>query len=243
MLIFFREMLVLLKDAFFNGGEMAEAENPAQSLIDEEFPIGLRPLVAPALKRAYQAADSLILRTEFLDNPSGRYQRGDLICKAAEHEFRRLIEAGSLPFEPSWDDYASPTGKHLVMRGKRSRITINQVDKPNTKPRRAAFRVNFGESNMADLFPEQNRAIREENEKKHIVLLHGHRNLTFATLGLPHPTRAKLIWRTPNLLPKVFEVADIPPGTTSPVPPEEGPTQSPDPEALENLLRLIRDNS
>ncbi len=222
---------------------MPEADNPAQALIDHEFPTRLRPLIGPALKRAYGAADSLIVRTEFLDNPSGRYQRGDLICKAAEHEFKKLIEAGSLPFEPSWENYASPTGKHLVMRGRYSRITINQVEKPDLAPRRAVFRDNFGATNASYLFPEWNKSLKDEQNRKHIILLHGHRELTFATLGLPHPKRAKLIWGTPNLLPKASDVEDEKPDAATSVPPEEGPTHSPDPEAIENLLKLIRDQT
>src|SRR3954451_2626317 len=63
------------------GAGMADAENPAQRLLDEEFPPGLRPLVPPALKRAYNAVDRLIETTEWLDTPSGRFQRGDLIVK------------------------------------------------------------------------------------------------------------------------------------------------------------------
>jgi hypothetical protein len=91
---------------------MSEASNPAQELIDSEFPPHLRPLIPPALRRAYTAADRVMDETPFLGTPSGLYQRGDLILKAAEWELHRLIVAGSLPFEPSWEPCAVPTGRH-----------------------------------------------------------------------------------------------------------------------------------
>jgi hypothetical protein len=95
---------------------MSIAANPAEDLIDEEFPSIYRPLVPAALKRAYASAEQAYDLLEFLGTPSGRFHRGDLIVLAAEFEFLKLIKESHLPFEPSWEDYASPTGKHLVMR-------------------------------------------------------------------------------------------------------------------------------
>src|SRR5690348_14175828 len=128
--------------------------NPAQDLIDEEFPEVYRHLVPAALKRAYASADQAYERLDFLGTPSGRFQRGDLIVLAAEFEFIRLIKEGHLPFEPSWDNYASPTGKHLVMRSPGAQITINQVEYPHQKPRWAKFRAQFGVPNAEYLFQE-----------------------------------------------------------------------------------------
>jgi hypothetical protein len=216
---------------------MPAATNHALDLIDEEFPLALRPLVPPALKRAYSAADRVMETTPFLCTPSGRYQRGDLIMKAAEWEFRRLIDAGSLPFDPAWESYAAPTGKHLVMRTKRARITINQIATPAKKPRPAKFRDNYGVSNMEYLWPEWNDEARAADDLKHLVLLHGYQELVFAKVALPHPTKRKLIEGTDNLMGLVHEVPDEQTG-----PREEGPADSPDPEAIDNLLRIIRDD-
>lgn len=212
------------------------AANPAQELIDEEFPLGLRSLVPPALRRAYSAADQVIETTPFLCTPSGRYQRGDLILKAAEWEFRRLIDAGSLPFEPAWEPYAVPTGKHLVMRTKRARITINQIVAPEKKPRPAKFRDNYGLSNMEYLWPEWNDEARAADDLKHLVLLHGYQELVFAKIALPHPTKRELIESTDNLMHLLHEVPD-----EQNEPREEGPAESPEPESIDNLLRFIRD--
>jgi hypothetical protein len=63
-----------------------------------------------------------------------------LIVLAKEFEFLRLIREGRLPFEPVWENYAVPTGKHLVMKSPGANLTINQVEWPHVKPRKAAFR-------------------------------------------------------------------------------------------------------
>jgi len=216
---------------------MRVAANPAQDLIDEEFPSVLRPLVPPALRRAYAIADR-VMEEPFLCTPSGRYQRGDLILKATEFEFRRLIDAGSLPFEPAWEPYAAPTGKHLVMRSKRARITVNQIASPKQKPRPAKFRDNYGVTNTEYLWAEWNEEARAEGSLKHLVLLHGYQDLVFAKIALPHPTEQKLIWGTGNLMDLLHEVPDEQRG-----PYEEGPAESPDPEAIENLQRIVRDEN
>lgn len=90
---------------------MQEASNPARELIDEEFPEIYRPFVPAALKRAYASADQAIESIDFLGTPSAKFQRGDLIVLAAEFEFLRLIKEGHLPFDPAWENYASPTGQ------------------------------------------------------------------------------------------------------------------------------------
>jgi hypothetical protein len=215
---------------------MTEAVNPAQDLIDEEFPDLYRPLVPAALKRAYASADQAFDRLDFLGTPSGRFQRGDLIVLAAEFEFVRLIKEKHLPFEPSWEDYALPTGKHLVMRSPGAQITINQVEYPHQKPRRAKFRDAFGVPNAEYLFEEWNEARRKDKSRKHIVLLHGYGDLRFSNLAVPHPSENKLMWWTDDLLKLPHEVAE---DTTRAK--GEGPTESPEPELVEEIIKTVRD--
>lgn len=216
---------------------MSVAENPARQFIDTEFPVHFRPLIGPALRRAYGAVDALMERVEFLATPSGKFQRGDLLVKATEYEFVRMIEAGSLPFDPAWEQYASPTGKHLVMRTRRARITINQVETMTTKPRKAVFRENFGLSNTKYLFDEWNDEAQSEEERRHLVLLHGYQKLTFANLAMPDPTKSRLIEWTDNLLKIAHEVPDQETEIKA-----EGPAESPDPEAIEDMIKFISDN-
>jgi hypothetical protein len=215
---------------------MPDAVNPAQDLIDEEFPDIYRHLIPAALKRTYASADQAFERLEFLGTPSGRFQRGDLIVLAAEFEFVRLIKEGHLPFDPCWDDYAAPTGKHLVMRSPGAQITINQVEYPHQKPRRAIFRDHFGVPNAEYLFKEWNEERRKDESRKHIVLLHGHGQLRFSNLAVPHPNKNKLIWWTDDLLKLPHEVAE---DTTRAQ--GEGPTESPEPELVEEIIKKVRD--
>lgn len=214
---------------------MPEARNPALELIEEEFPADYQKHVGPALRRAYSAATTVIESTAFLSTPSGRLQRGDLILKATEFEFVRLILAGKLPTcIPAWEDYAIPTGKHLVMRTAKARITISQVPTLNSNPRSAVFRTNFGASNARYLFEEMNKAEEAEDVRRHLVVLHGYQELTHAAIAMPHPTENKLIARTENLLDLGGEdFGHLPP---------EGPTEPPDLEVIEELVRIVRDS-
>lgn len=214
---------------------MEVAGNPAQDLVDSEFPEKYRGLIPAALKRAYAAADQAFERLEFLGSPSGRFQRGDLIVLAAEFEFARLINDQQLPFEVTWDDYASPTGKHLVMRSHQANITISQVEYPHQKPRSARFRDAMAISNTQYLFEEWNELQKLEDQRKHIVLLHGHQELRFTNLSVPHPVENKLIWWTDNLLKLPHEVVDTEKAKG------EGPTESPDAELVEDVIKTVRD--
>jgi len=214
---------------------MPAPTNPALDLIQEEFPESHQRFIGPALMRAYSSASTVFELVEWLDNPSGRLQRGDLIVKAAEFEFNKLIRTGQLPgLDPAWEDYAAPTGKHLVMRTRRALITINQVASINAPPRNAIFRSNFGVPNGEYLFPEWNAEAKQESERKHLLVLHGYHDLNFAAVAMPHPTRHRLIARTDNLL-------DLAAGDFGHHPPPEGPTDSPDLEAIEHVVRIVRD--
>jgi hypothetical protein len=210
---------------------------PAEFL-EAEFAPTLHALVPAALRRAYASADAAIDQIPFLQTQGGRLQRGDLIVIATEYEFWRLIERGSLNFACSWEPYARPTGLHLVMRTPNARVTINQVQDPDRRPRDADFRSNYAISNEQSLFEEDNRRAEAENNLKHILLLHGYQTLTFAHLALPSATGPRHLYRTPNLFDRPHEET----GPVGPGPNDEGPLDSPDPGALEHIARTIADN-
>ena len=216
--------------------------NPAQQFIDEEVPTRVRHLFPSALRRAYAAADQTIERDSYLCTPGGKYQRGDLIMLAASYEFQELVNRGDLPFDGAWEFFARPTGKHFVMLTKRARITTSQVEDARKRPRRAIFRENYAELNESSLFPEDNETLarkREEatrdRERRLLHILHGYQDLEFAHLTYPHPEKNRHIYRTANLLRLPHEI-------TNTLPRSEGPEESPNPEALENLERHLRDN-
>jgi hypothetical protein len=212
-----------------------EAENPAEQFLNTEVPPRLHPLIPSTLRRAYAAATEMVDRHPQLSTPGGKYQRGDLIAIAADYEFELLVKSNSLPFEPSWEYYARPTGKHFVMRSARAHITISQVEDPTQRPRNAVYRNRFALSNIGFLFKEMNEEVERDKERRLIHIVHGYQTLTFAHLTLPHPHRNKNVWSSRNLL-------NIPHVVTSDLPASEGPSESPTPETIENLSRHLRDD-
>jgi hypothetical protein len=218
------------------------ADNPAEHFTDEEVPPSIRPLIPTAIRRAYLAADATIESAPYLTTPGGRYQRGDLIMLAASYEFQQLVTNGSLPFDGAWEFFAKPTGKHFVMLTKRARITVNQIEDPRKKPRRAVHRNNYAELNQSNLFAdfdEDLKRAREEAAKdsarRLLHILHGYQELDFAHLAYPHPDRNRHIYRSPNLMKMPHEMPmDLPAA--------EGPSESPNPETLENIKRHLRDD-
>lgn len=213
---------------------MPQASNPAQDHLAEHFPISFRRQVPAALRRGYRVVDEVISKTPWLQTASGRFQRGDLIVLAVEYEFVKLATTGFISFEPVWENYAAPTGKHLVLRNDSTCVTINQIEAAGKKPRKAVFRNSLGIPNTRFLFDDWNREIAERDGLAHTLILHGYRDLTFAHLAVPNPAANALIEWTDNLL-------DLPHAASDTEAQEEGPSQSPEPEGIENLLRKIRD--
>jgi hypothetical protein len=219
------------------------SDNPAENFTDEEVPPSIRPLIPTAIRRAYLAADATIETSPYLTTPGGKYQRGDLIMLAASYEFQQLVASGSLPFDGAWEFFAKPTGKHFVMLTKRARITVNQIEDPRKKPRRAVFRNNYAEINQSSLFKafdEDLKRAKEEadkdGERRLLHILHGYQQLDFAHLAYPHPDRNRHIYRSPNLMkmPHEMPMTDLPP--------PEGPSESPNPETIENIQKHLRDD-
>ncbi len=220
------------------------SDNPAEQFTTEEVPQSIWPLIPTTIRRAYLAADATIDGSPYLGTPGGKYQRGDLIMLAASYEFQKLVKNGSLPsFDGTWEFFARPTGKHFVMLTARARITINQVEDPRKKPRLAVFRNNYAELNEVGLFDDWDENLiraREEaakdGERRLLHILHGYQELNFAHLAYPHPERNRHIYRSPNLMrmPHEMPLTDLPP--------PEGPSESPDPETIENIQRHLRDD-
>ncbi|MCW5695035.1 MAG: hypothetical protein KIT48_21965 [Pseudolabrys sp.] len=220
-----------------------QPDNPAEHFTDTEVPAELRPLFPAALRRAYSAADITMERDDYLATPGAKYQRGDLIMLAASYEFEQLLKRGLLPgFDGTWEFFAKPTGKHFVMLTSRARITLNQVQDPRKKPRRAVFRNNYAELNEAglfDSFDDELKRAREEAERdgarRLLHILHGYHDLDFAHIAYPHPERNRHIYRSRNLMQLPHEVS-------SDLPAPEGPSESPNPEAFENFERHLKDD-
>jgi hypothetical protein len=209
-------------------------DNPAQDFLDEEFPAAYRHLVPSALLRAYGTASRIVESEPSLQTKGGRLQRGDLVAHATEYEIEKLILTGALPFDRTWEPFARPTGYHLVVWTKRGRLTISQVEDWRKKPRNADFRDSYAISNMPFLFQEMNEEVQARSGRKHLLLLHGYQELNFSYLTVPHAALNFHLARTANLML-------MPHLATPERAKEEGPTEGPEPEALEHIKRIIRD--
>jgi hypothetical protein len=214
---------------------MAEIAAAAADFLNAEIDPSCHSLFPPALRRAYETVNHFMETVGFLLTPGGKFQRGDLIACAAEDEIQKLVHTGRLgDLHCTWEDYARPTGKHLVVHTRRGKLTISQVQDSDTRPRRAEFRSEYQVTNMPYLFEQMNREVEADQAKKHILLVHGYKELTFAHLMLPHRMKDRPIHKTDNLLtlPHLQHQSER----------GEGPSESPDPESTEHLIRLVRDN-
>jgi len=122
------------------------------------------------------------------------------------------------------------------MRSPGAQITINQVEYARQKPRWAMFRKLLDVPNAEYLFEDWNEKRKRDTARKHIPLLHGHGELRFSNLAIPDPTKNALIWWTDDLLKLPHEVAE---DTTKAK--GEGPTQSPEAELVEEIIKTVRD--
>jgi hypothetical protein len=213
---------------------MTEGPTYAEEFLSAELPPAVHPLFPAALRRAYASADHVMETSSFLLTPGGKFQRGDLIACAAEYEVQKLIQTGQLQgLDFSWEDYAKPTGKHLVVHTPRGKLTISQVADAAKPPRHADFRTMYQVTNAPFLFENMNTEAEADASKKHILLVHGYKTLEFAHFTLPHRMRDAPIYRTGNLLNLPSVIHDVVQA--------EGPSESPEPEAVEHLIRLVHD--
>jgi hypothetical protein len=183
----------------------------AEQFLADQFPIRLRPLIPTTLKTAYAAAQSLIDGEPILQVESA--QAGRVISWATDLAFQRLITTNQLPFDFRWRDFAKPTGRYLEIRLSHSVLTISNVADPRKQPRNVVFRANARLNNEPVFDFDELRDEFEVRGEPHFLMLHGHQELNFAHLAVPHPLRKRnFIHRSPNLLMMPHEVpSDLPP--------------------------------
>ena len=140
---------------------------------------------------------------------SAEDNRGRVISWACDFAVERLIKTGQWPFDYEWKKFAKPTGHYLRVRLPHSCLSISQVADPQKQPREVVFREN-GRLSNAPFFDLAD--FKSENEMRglpHFLLVHGHQQLNFAHLAVPHSMHHRdYIYRTPNLLKMLHEVPD-----------------------------------
>ncbi|MBK8210505.1 MAG: hypothetical protein IPK78_11615 [Rhodospirillales bacterium] len=212
----------------------------AKHFVDSEFGHVHRALVPGALKSAYDAVEALYKEEPLFDVMTAKIGKGHVIAWAVDRQIERLLIAGRLPFDYRWVSFERPTGKFLQIRLPSSTMSINQLPQPTDIPRDANFRTNRVLNNNP-LLPLNAEIIDERRVAglPHLILAHGYQELSFAQIGVLHPSARKFGWiyRTPNFL---AAIRAIEPET----PPAE---EAADVEAVvtlkDEIARWLRDNS
>ncbi|WP_445681126.1 hypothetical protein [Radicibacter daui] len=168
-------------------------------------------MIPATLRTAYKAAQELANSDPILQIESAVDNRGRLISWATDLGFKRLIESGKLPFDYAWRPFVMPTGRYLQIRLSHSVLTISQVANPRRQPRSVRFREN-GCVNNQPFFDFPDFATEQDViGLPHLLLIHGHQELHFAHLTVPHPEHAKgFRYRSGNLMkiPHLVETSE-----------------------------------
>lgn len=193
-----------------------DANTPERFLLDQ-IPLKVQRLLPPRLKLAYEAVDQLFAGTPMLQIPTARDNRGRFLSWAVDWSLKGLIESGGWNVDFRWSLFAHPTGHYLEVLLPHSTLSVSQVRFWQEQPRDVVFRENarLGNSQM-DFWklPEEDGDNEDAHGPLSLLLVHGHKELEFAHIGVPHKHHEHgYIYQTPNLLRLLHEVPspDVPP--------------------------------
>ena len=189
----------------------------AKQFLEDQVSASARALVPATLQAAYSAASLLIKQEPILQVLSAVDNRGRIVSLAVDLAFEKLLQSQQWPYEYQWREFAAPTGRYLEIRPSHSVVTISQVANSGKQPRNVVFRENGRLNNEPFFDLDEFRDEREVRGNPHFLLIHGHQDLTFAHLAVPHSLhRRDWIYRTPNLLhlPHIVR-SDVPPTETT----------------------------
>jgi hypothetical protein len=186
----------------------------AEHFLLDQFPFKHRPAIPTTLKAAYAAVGLLVSQEPILQVASAVDNRGRLISWAVDLGFERLIKTGQWPFDYEWKQFNQPTGRYLELKLSHSSLSISQVANANKQPRNVVFRENRRLNNEPFFDLDEFRDERQIHGLPHFLLVHGHQDLSFAHLAVPHSLHHRdYLYKTPNLLTLPHEI----PANTAPV--------------------------
>jgi hypothetical protein len=173
----------------------------AEHFLLDQMPMRYRALIPPTLKTAYAAVNLLVSQEPILRVVSAGQNKGRLVSFATDLGLERLIKTGQWPVDYRWRSYAKPTGRFLELRLSHSVLSVSQVKNPNKQPRNVVFRENARLNNEPFFDLEEFKDEREVRGLPHFLLIHGHQELAFAHLGVPHAKHGRnWLYRTANLM-------------------------------------------
>jgi hypothetical protein len=186
----------------------------AEAFLLDQVPMVARAKIAPTLKTAYAAADTLIASEPILQVNSAKDNRGRILQWAVDRGFERLIDTGGWNYEYRWRPFERPTGRYLEIRAPYLVLTISQVEHPTVQPRDVRFRANKRLNNrswLPGMEPEDDG--EEVAGLPHALILHGHQDLNFAHLAMPEGIHTQgYVYRSPNLMlmPHAVPATEVP---------------------------------
>ena len=208
----------------------------AEHFVNDQFPRQLQSLIPTTLKTAYDQAAIIAKSDPVFQIESAQDNHGRLVSWTVDLSIKRLIESGKLPFDYRWRPYARPTGRFLEIRLSHSVATISKVSDPKRQPRNVVFRQNKRLNNepFFDLAEfDEDRAL---HGIPHFIIIHGHQELNFAHIGVPHAIHQRdWIYRTPNLM-------QLPHALPEEVPPVEDTEFDATMELRDEIQKWLRDH-
>ncbi|WP_157958441.1 hypothetical protein [Salinicola lusitanus] len=186
---------------------------PAEAFLQDQLPQKYQRHIRSALQTAYAAAAQLAADEPILATASATDNHGRLISWATDLAIEKLITTGVWPFDYAWVHFNRPTGRFLRVELPDSYLSISKVSCFKKPPRKVGFRGNAALSNQSYLFESMEQERKRIVGQPSFVLVHGHKSLNFAHIGMSEPNQNEWIYRTGNLLDMVHSIenSDLPP--------------------------------
>jgi hypothetical protein len=184
-------------------------DSSPEAVIDRLFPVKYQAQLPAALRKAYDAVNQTMTSVDYLGIETGQQLRGHLIGAAVDYQVLQLMLAGLLPDAYHFPPNRRRTAVHLELITADCIVTFSQVLEPTDFPRFAHFRENLRLNNQLTLPLREFQDAAQNDAKPHVVLTHGHGQLEFICLGLPHSRERMWSYRK-NLL-----TADLSAGASS----------------------------
>jgi hypothetical protein len=188
----------------------------AKAFLHDQVPVSAQTLVPGTLRSAYATARMIAKQEPILSVASAQDNHGRLISWSVDFAFEKLLKTQQWPFEFTWRDFALPTGRYLEVRFSHSVMSISQIANAGKQPRNVVFRENGRMNNEPFFDLREFDDVRSVNGLPHFLLIHGHQQLDFAHLAVPHSEyRRDWIYKTPNMMHLPSIVVDDRPKTES----------------------------
>lgn len=180
-----------------------------EQFVHAQVPAEITGKIPDVLRSAHKVVDEVMSEFSFFQTPGGEYARGDLINYSVEYQVSKLIDAGAWAYEYSWEYYTNRNGKYLKIKTNEADLTIKQVQRVYGFPADSLFRDRCRTKNIPNqLYLTGPGLDPPATSRPFLILGHGHRNLDFAFIGLPHQSERTWLYCSDNLMPSLIELEE-----------------------------------